>query len=204
EKDSEKIFDIAYFEKDPEFFYRAAADFIYNIDEKEASVVHKVLGRLEKRGFVKAVITQNIDMLHQKGGSVRVIEIHGSPQVHYCLRCSGIRMPFSEAAAIVRAGNFPRCPKCGRILKPAITFFGEELPIQALREATDEAQKTDLMLILGTSLQVTPASLLPRYCLRQGGEIAIVNNQPTYLDSAAILHFDDLQTVFDELELLIG
>ncbi|MDR2617878.1 MAG: NAD-dependent deacetylase [Treponema sp.] len=198
--DAEKIFDIGYFEKDPEFYYRAAGSFIYNIDDKEASVVHLVLADLEHRGFLKALITQNIDLLHEKGGSKKVIEIHGSPRIHYCLRCSGIRMPFAEAAALVRSGDFPRCPKCGRILKPAITFFGESLPVEALQEASGEAQKADLMLVLGTSLTVHPAASLPNYTLRNGGELVIVNNMPTPMDRLASLRFDDLQEVFEGLK----
>ncbi|AEF81933.1 SIR2 family NAD-dependent protein deacylase [Leadbettera azotonutricia] len=199
EMDAEKIFDIRYFEKDPAFYYQKAGSFIYNIDEKEPSVVHTVLGDLEALGFVKALITQNIDLLHTKGGSKKVIEIHGSPKIHYCMHCSGIRMPFDEAAALVKAGKFPICPKCGRILKPAITFFGENLPIDALNEAVKEAQEADLMLILGTSLTVNPAASLPGYTLRNGGDIIIVNNMPTPMDDAAILHFEDLGEVFEGL-----
>jgi NAD-dependent deacetylase len=198
--DAEKIFDIGYFEQDPTFYYRAAASFIYNIDEKEASVVHIVLAKLEEKGMLKALITQNIDLLHQKGGSKRVIEIHGSPKVHYCLRCPDLRMPFEEAAALVRKGEFPKCPKCGRILKPAITFFGESLPAGALREAVEEAQEADLMLVLGTSLTVFPAAGLPRYTLRRGGRIVIVNNMPTPLDNQALLKFDDLGEIFQGLK----
>ena len=197
--DAEKIFDIGYFEKDPAFYYKASASLIYNIDEKKPSVVHKVLSDLEKQGFLKAVITQNIDLLHGKAGSVNVIEIHGSPKTHYCLRCAGIRLPFDEAAAIVRGGGLPKCPKCGRVLKPAITFFGESLPSDALRDAVSEAQKSDLMLVLGTSLTVFPAASMPQYTLSQGGEIVIVNNMPTPLDSRAVLHFDDLGEVFESL-----
>jgi NAD-dependent deacetylase len=198
--DAEKIFDIDYFERDPAFYYKAAGSFIYNIDEKEASVVHVVLAKLEERGMLKALITQNIDLLHQKGGSKRVIEIHGSPRVHYCLRCLGVRMPFEEAAALVRKGEFPRCPGCGRILKPAITFFGESLPADALKEAAEEAQDADLMLVLGTSLTVFPAAGLPRHTLRRGGRIVIVNNMPTPLDNQAFLRFDDLGEIFEGLK----
>ncbi|MDR0312457.1 MAG: NAD-dependent deacetylase [Treponema sp.] len=200
EMDAEKIFDISYFEKDPSFYYKAAGSFIYNLDEKEASIVHTVLGAMEKQGLIKAVITQNIDLLHQKGGSKKVIEIHGSPRIHYCMRCAGIRMPFEEAAALVKAGELPKCPKCGRVLKPAITFFGEALPIEALREATEEAEKSDLMLVLGTSLQVQPAASLPQYCLSTGGEIVIVNDMPTPLDYKATLKFNSLEDVFIGLQ----
>jgi NAD-dependent deacetylase len=202
--DAEKIFDIDYFHQDPSFYYRHAGEFIYNLDEKEASVVHICLGELEKRGFLKALITQNIDLLHQKGGSKRVIEVHGSPRVHYCLRCSGVRMDFEEAAAIVRSGGLPRCPTCGGVLKPAITFFGESLPIDALREATEEAQAADLMLVLGTSLTVNPAASLPNYTLRKGGRIVIVNNMPTSLDSRAFMRFQDLGEVFEGLTALLA
>ncbi|MCL2130816.1 MAG: NAD-dependent deacetylase [Treponema sp.] len=201
--DAEKIFDISYFEKDPSYYYKAAGSFIYDLDKKEASIVHIALAELEKRGYLKAIITQNIDLLHEKAGSKRVIEIHGSPKIHYCLHCAGIRMPFEEAAAIVHSGGLPLCPKCGKVLKPAITFFGESLPQNALREAVDESQKSGLMLVLGTSLTVFPAASMPQYTLRQGGEIVIVNNMPTPMDSQASLHFDDLETVFTGLNEIL-
>ena len=200
EMDAEKIFDINYFEKDPSFYYSQAGNFIYNIDEKEASIVHIVLGELEQRGYLKALITQNIDLLHQKGGSKNVIEIHGSPSIHYCMRCSGIRASYEEVAAIVSKGEMPKCPKCGRVLKPAITFFGEGLPAEALRQAVTESQEADLMLVLGTSLTVFPAAGMPEYTLRNGGKVVIVNNMPTPLDGRALLHFDDLGSVFEELQ----
>ena len=203
EIDPEKIFSIDYFERDPSLYYKSAASFIYNINEKEPSIVHNVLGKLEKRGHLKALITQNIDLLHQKGGSENVIEIHGSPLIHYCLRCSGIKVSFEEAAEIVRSGGMPKCPTCDRILKPAITFFGENLPAQALRQAAEESQKADLMLVLGTSLTVFPAASMPEYTLRQGGRIAIVNNMPTHLDRQALLRFDDLGEVFEALALCL-
>jgi NAD-dependent deacetylase len=201
--DAEKIFDIGYFSKDPSFYYSHAKDFIYNIDEKDPSVVHTTLGELEKRGYLKALITQNIDLLHQKGGSKNVIEIHGSPKIHYCMRCPGIRMSFEEAAAIVRSGGMPKCPKCGGVLKPAITFFGESLPADALRQAVSESQKADLMLVLGTSLTVYPAASMPEYILRNGGKIVIVNNMPTPMDRYAYMLFDDLEQVFEELKGLM-
>jgi len=202
EMDAEKIFSIEYFEIDPSFYYNKAGSFIYNIDEKEPSVVHNVLGELERLGFLKALITQNIDLLHQKGGCKNVIEIHGSPATHYCLCCPGIQVGYEEAAAAVRKGEMPKCPKCGRVLKPAITFFGESLPVNALKQAVIESQQADLMLILGTSLTVFPAASMPEYTLRNGGKIVIVNNMPTPLDNRAMLKFDDLGEVFEGLRQL--
>jgi NAD-dependent deacetylase len=202
--DAEKIFDIEYFLQDPSFYYSHAGSFIYNLNEKEASIVHLTLGELEKRGYLKALITQNIDLLHQKGGSKNVIEIHGSPSVHYCLRCAGVRMGFDEAAALVHAGELPQCPTCGRVLKPAITFFGESLPAEALHDAVRESQEADLMLVLGTSLTVYPAASMPDYTLRSGGEVVIVNNMPTPLDRQAVQHFDDLGEVFEGLKACLS
>jgi len=201
--DADKIFNIDYFEKDPSFYYSHAGSFIYNLDEKEASIVHTTLGKLEQRGYLKALITQNIDLLHQKGGSKNVIEIHGSPAMHYCLRCSGVRVSYEDAAAAVHNGEMPKCPKCGRVLKPAITFFGEALPIDALKQSVTESQEADLMLVLGTSLTVQPAASMPEYTLRCGGKIVIVNNMPTPLDNMALLHFDDLGSVFEEINNLL-
>jgi len=162
-----------------------------------------VLAELERRGLLKALITQNIDLLHTKAGSVRVLEIHGSPRTHYCLRCAGVNMPFEEAAAIVRAGSLPLCPICGKALKPAITFFGEMLPADVMNDAVGEAGKSDLMLVLGTSLSVYPAASIPQFTLRQGGEIVIVNNMQTALDSSSVMRYDDLGEVFEGIKKIM-
>jgi NAD-dependent deacetylase len=222
EMDAEKIFNIDYFYRDPSFYYSHAKDFIYNLEEKQPSVVHTVLGALEAKGLVKSVITQNIDLLHTKGGSRQVIEIHGSPQVHYCPDCqsasaaeeaalggseaitAGGFMGFEEAAAAVQKGAMPRCPSCGKVLKPAITFFGESLPVKALAAAEAAAQKADLMLVLGTSLTVFPAAGLPQLTLRGGGKIVIVNEMETPLDRYAHMRFSDLAVVFEALKTMFS
>lgn len=196
---AEKIFDIEVFRDDPSFYYQATRDFIYNLDEKTPSVIHRVLAAFEALGLLKAVITQNIDLLHQKAGSKEVIEIHGSPKVHRCLSC-GTTIDFASAAILVKTGALPRCERCGSVLKPDITFFGENLPSDALRKARDEASKADLMIVLGSSLLVYPAASLPHYTLDSGGGIVIVNDMPTHLDRRAKLRFDDLEPLFEYLE----
>jgi NAD-dependent deacetylase len=120
------------------------------------------------------------------------------------MHCAGVRMPFDEAQKIVRAGGMPKCPKCGRVLKPAITFFGEALPMKALSEAEDESRQADLMLVLGTSLTVMPAASLPENTLSNGGEVVIVNNQPTSLDNYAVMRFEDLADTFTQLAAMLG
>jgi NAD-dependent deacetylase len=199
-----KMFDIDYFERDPSLYYRMSRSFLYEAADIAPSLVHNSLAELEAAGYVKAIVTQNIDLLHQKAGAKKVIEVHGSPAVHYCLRCSGVRMSFEEAAAIVKRDELPRCPKCGRALKPAITFFGESLPIKALRDAETETSGADLLLVLGTSLTVYPAAGLPQNTLRGGGKVVLVNNMPTPLDSYCELQFTDLADTFTCLMPLFG
>lgn len=196
--DAEKIFDIDVFRKDPSYYYSATKDFIYGLADARPSIVHQTLALLETRGILKALITQNIDLLHQKAGNRHVIEIHGSPMTHRCPACDWTT-GFEEVAPKVRAGDLPRCGRCGCVVKPDITFFGEALPVDALSQARDEARKADLMLVLGSTLLVQPAASLPGLTLEAGGKIVIVNNMPTHYDRRASLRFDDLATVFEFL-----
>ncbi|MBD3267364.1 NAD-dependent deacetylase [bacterium] len=200
--DADKIFDIHYFRTHPEYYYKNTKEFIYNLDEREASLVHLECARLEQLGYIKSVITQNIDLLHQKAGSKRVIEVHGSPTIHYCIQC-GAQYPFETIAKIVKQDEIPTCKKCDGIIKPAITFFGEQLPEEAVRDAIDEASKADLMLVLGSSLVVQPAASFPIYTIRNGGKLAIVNEGATPLDDMASHRSSDLQTAFLEIQQCI-
>lgn len=197
--DADRMFDLSVFREDPSVYYSMSRDFIYGLDEKKPSLVHCVLAALEHKGMLASLITQNVDLLHDKAGSKNVIEIHGSPKEHRCRRC-GHSMSFADAALIVRAGEIPECPACGIALKPGITFFGENLPEGALAKAVSEARAADLMLVLGSSLAVQPASLLPEYTINSGGKIVIVNDMPTHLDRYAELHFNDLAETFSALE----
>lgn len=197
--DAEKIFDLDVFKKDPSFYYKNTKEFIYGLDEKEPAVTHRVLSKLEQAGYVKALITQNIDMLHQKAGSKNVIELHGSAKVHYCMKC---RKETTEGRVFeqARCGEVPKCSGCGGVLKPQITFFGEALPIDALNQAITEARKADAMMVLGSSLTVYPAASLPSHVLDNGGKLMIVNDMATSYDAYATLRYDDLATVFNYLE----
>jgi len=149
--------------------------------------------------MLKALITQNIDLLHQKAGSKHVIEVHGSPSRHSCTHCS-YSTTFEDIVDVARKGEVPLCPKCGHALKPDITFFGEALPFAAITEAQQECGRADLLLVLGSSLTVYPAAALPQLTLKAGGMVAIVNEQPTYFDDYAILRCTDLQECFEYLK----
>lgn len=197
--ETDQMFDIDVFRQNPSVYYRLAKDFIYGLQDKEPSIVHHVLANLETQGKLKALITQNIDLLHQKAGSKHVIEVHGSPIQHSCTYCS-YTTTFEAIVDTARTGAVPYCPQCSHALKPDITFFGEALPLAAITEAQKECAQADLLLVLGSSLTVYPAAALPQITLQAGGAVIIINEQPTYFDSHAILRCTDLQESFDYLK----
>ena len=189
--DADRIFALDGFLEDPSFYYRHARDFIYAMGDVEPGPAHRLCAALERQGLIAGVVTQNIDMLHQRAGSRNVVELHGSPERHVCLRC-GATEDFATVAPLVRDGVMPRCPGCDEVLKPAITFFGEMLPEGALETAGAWAAAADLVLVLGSSLVVQPAASVPLLTVRAGGRLAIVNRDPTPLDGLADWRADDL------------
>ena len=205
QKDAERIFDIDWFDRDPSIYYTGCAELVYGLDKFEPGPVHIALKHLEDLGILKGIATQNIDMLHQKAGSSNVYEVHGSPILHHCRRC-GDEKTFAEILAMMRKQKreadscplvgestfpIPRCC-CGGTYKPDITFFGESLPEEAFAAAQSLAIRSDVFLVLGTSLTVFPAAGLPRLTLQAGGKVFIVNAQPTSLDEYAAGVFRDL------------
>ena len=189
--DAERIFDIEWFRRDPSIYYKGCAELVYGLRHFAPGPVHEAVTRLEQAGIVKGVITQNIDMLHQKAGTRTVYEIHGSPLLHHCIGC-GREKGFEAVCAMLESAEVARCEQCGEAYKPDITFFGEMLPEQAFEDAVALAQQADLMLVLGSSLTVQPAASIPSMTLRAGGEVVIVNAQPTPLDRFAALTYPDL------------
>jgi NAD-dependent deacetylase len=148
---------------------------------------HLALARLHKAGRLQTVITQNIDGLQQKAGvpDQDIIELHGSNAYVHCLSC-GRRYEWEEILPRYEGGEHePRCGGCGGWLKPATISFGQALPAAALERAGREAERAGLMLVVGSSLQVYPAAALPEMTFRAGGEVAIVNAEPTGLDRLA-------------------
>lgn len=201
--DADRIFGLEQFRADPSYYYRHAKDFIYTFQDRRPGVVHDVCADLETKGLVQGVITQNIDMLHQRAGSRNVIELHGSPATHSCLRC-GWQTGFDQVAPVIKEGNLPTCDDCGAVVKPDVTFFGEMLPEGALEEAFALAMSVDLLLVLGSSLVVQPAASVPRATLETGGSLAIVNLDTTPLDSRAAGRWEDLENEFQDLARYFG
>ncbi len=147
--------------------------------EVEPNDGHRALANLEARGFVRAVVTQNVDGLHRRAGTRELIEVHGSLASAVCLDC-GARVPMEEAELPV-----PCCPRCGRVLKPGVVMFGEYLPEREMERARRLAQEAGLLLVVGSSLEVYPVAALPEETLAAGGALAIVNRGGTQWDAHA-------------------
>ncbi|MBN2509100.1 MAG: NAD-dependent deacetylase [Spirochaetales bacterium] len=192
--DPDRLFDLDAFLSDPSYYYRMSKDFIYGLGCIQPGTAHRELARLESLGIVKAIVTQNIDMLHQKAGSTRVFEVHGSPRVHRCLSCQR-EYDFDGIAAVVQKGIVPSCEVCGGVIKPQITFFGEALPSEAVDGAIEACSRADCIVIMGSTLLVQPAASLPLYTLSGGGRLVIVNDMPTPLDEKASLRYRDINQV---------
>jgi NAD-dependent deacetylase len=142
---------------------------------------HRALADLERRGWVQAIVTQNVDGLHARAGSRTVVEVHGSLRTCSCLGC-GTEVPFEQALSGL---PLPACPACGRVLKPGVVMFGELLPEEAVGRALRLASKAGLMLVVGSTLEVYPVAGLPLETLAAGGKVAIVNRGATQLDRRA-------------------
>ena len=190
--DYTRMFDIDLFDQEPGVFYTQGKTLLYGSEDVVSSLVHETLAQWESEGILKAIITQNIDLLHQKAGSQKVFEIHGSPALHHCRTCGEVES-YETIRRRVQEGELPPRCSCGSVFKPDITFFGESLPQKAWEGALDQAVACDLMLILGTSLTVEPAARIPRMALGKGAKLVIINDQPTDLDRSAVLRFWDLE-----------
>lgn len=176
-------FHIGLFNIYPNRFYSVIGPFYGQCVSASPNPGHLALAELEKRGKHVEIATQNVDCLHQKAGSSIVHEIHGTIDTVSCRKCKH-SYKASKFAACFAAGKVPHCPACGKALKPDLTFFGEELPSKPMRLAELAFQNADLVMILGTSLRVSPANSLP-LMRAQGTPMIIINHDSTPYDSVA-------------------
>lgn len=159
----------------------------------EPNIVHKYLKKLEDKGKLKGVVTQNIDGLDSKAGIKNIYEIHGTVKDNYCLKCH----KYYDAKYIFENKEIPTC-NCGGIIKPNVVLYGEELPQDILYKSIELISKADMLMVLGTSLTVFPASSLINYF--NGKYLVIINNDKTSYDNRASLVInDDLAKVFHDL-----
>lgn len=173
------------FRQSPESFFEWVRPMFKTFMEARPNPAHEAMAELESLGCLKAVITQNIDGLHQRAGSRRVLELHGHTREATCIRCYRIVSTDDFMADFVANGEIPRCASCGGILKPNVILFGEQLPVSVLNAAWREIQNCDLVLVAGSSLTVAPACDLPVTAAMRGAKAIVVNFQPTHLDPLA-------------------
>ncbi len=170
------ILDIDYFTQNPEKAYPHIKDMFYNVIDKAApNPAHYVLADWEKEGLLKAIITQNIDNLHQKAGNKNVIEFHGNTRDLVCMNCGKIT-PVKEADM---NQNPVTCPHCGGLLKPDFVFFGEPIPQKAMEASIYHTSLADVYLVIGTTGIIMPASMLPYQAKENGATIIEINVAPS-------------------------
>ncbi|UCC54882.1 MAG: NAD-dependent deacylase [Anaerolineaceae bacterium] len=175
------------FKRRPEEFYRWIHPLADLILHAEPNPAHMALAELETHGPLKAIITQNIDLLHHRAGSSNVYEVHGHLRQATCLSCGYITGAERMLADFVATAEMPRCELCGDVLKPNVTLYGEVPPLNVFQAAEGWAATCDLMLVAGSSLQVMPVAELPLLARQNGSRLIIVDLLETYLDEMADL-----------------
>ena len=188
----EYMLSIDLFKSNPKMFFDFYKDKMNCLDAKP-NVIHKYLAKLEKEKKLEAIITQNIDGLHQKAGSKNVLEIHGSVYKNHCIDCG----KSYSAEYVFNSNGIPKC-SCGGIIKPDVVLYGEQLPTSFV-VAMDYINKADLLIVAGTSLTVEPAASLVR--MFDGKHLVIINGSLTaYEGKADLIIHDRLEDVFSKLK----
>ena len=186
EHDPMEVASVWAFLRDPQALWDFYARRLSALSDARPNAAHLALAELERRGLVAAVVTQNIDTLHEQAGSQEVVEVHGSIRTASCVVC-GVRVPIGSALARL---PLPTCEACGGNLKPDVVMFGEAMPVRETDRAFALAREAGLLLVVGSSLEVYPVAGLPEETLAAGGALAIVNRGSTPYDDAAALKID--------------
>lgn len=197
------------FRHNPAAFYNCLRPLARTVLDARPNPAHLALARLEALGVLKAVITQNVDMLHSKAGNKVVYEIHGHMREATCIRCNSVCDARPHIDAFIDDGTVPSCPACGGTLKPNVVLFGEELPVREIDDAYRAARECDVMIVAGSSLEVYPAGNLPSAAAMNNAKLIVVNYEPTHVDHLAevVIHADVaevLPRVVDALDERVG
>ena len=188
----ETIISHTFYQRKPEYFFRFYREKMLPLGF-EPNVTHKVLAKWEEEGRLSAVVTQNIDGLHQKAGSKRVYELHGSVLRNYCTRCR----KFYSAEFVRDCTGVPKC-SCGGTVKPDVVLYEESLDQNTIESALNAISEADLLIVAGTSLTVYPAAGLIRYY--QGNRLVLINRDATaYDDQADLVFHESLGNIFSQL-----
>lgn len=176
---------------------------LHILDNAEPNPAHLALARLEQKGLLQGIITQNIDNLHQRAGSAQVVEYHGNFQRFYCSKCS-MQTSLQEIRTLAQKHIPVLCSRCQGLVRPDVVFFGESIPFEAQTMSTKLIQATDLLLVAGTSGEVAPANMLPRQVKMQGGQVIEINLGRTYYTETSDIRLDaPVQDILPQLCELI-
>lgn len=198
--DPMQVASLTAFRHAPEKFFEWARSLASLILNAEPNVAHYALARLEKEGYLQGIITQNIDNLHFRAGSKKVLEIHGHLRKATCITCFHKVEITHEIEDFVHEKIIPHCERCGGILKPDFVLFGEQLPYEVVHEVRKLIRSSTLVLVLGSSLEVIPVAYYPIEALNVGARLIIINNEKTYLDERAdIVFYDDVADVLPKI-----
>jgi NAD-dependent deacetylase len=180
------------FRRHPERFYEWIRPMVTILLDAEPNPGHVALADLEAGGWLKAIITQNIDNLYQRAGARQVLELHGHIREATCISCYRVVSSEDLLDVFLSSDEVPRCSRCNGVMKPNVVLFGEQLPVQVVNAAMAHIRQADLMLVAGSSLEVMPASQLPLLVHEQAGRLVVVNLTPTYVDEIAevVIHGD--------------
>ena len=188
------------FVEQPQGFYDWVKPLAIKMMAAQPNSAHRALAELERMGTIHAVITQNIDDLHQRAGSKRVLEVHGHMREATCIRCFHMAPARPMMQKFIEDGNVPSCEICGGVMKPNVVLYGEMLPVSVMYEAEQESKCCDVMIVAGSSLQVAPAADLPLAAQQNGATLIIVNQSPTIADAhAAVILREDVASALPRI-----
>lgn len=185
--DPMKVASLSAFRQRPQDFFDWLRPLAASMAAARPNPAHIALAQLEAAGLIQAVITQNIDPLHRAAGTGNLLELHGSMETLTCPNCRQTLASADFLTAFIEANVTPRCPECGSLLKPDIVLYEEMLPARVWRAAEQHSRAADLMLVVGSSLEVSPANMLPEMVVESGGRLIINTRSSTFLDDDAAL-----------------
>jgi NAD-dependent deacetylase len=199
--DPMEVAHISVFERDPARFWSYYRPRFQSLGGKRPNRAHEALAELERRGLIEGLVTQNVDRLHRAAGSRDVVEVHGSIETSSCTAC-GEAYGLERVEDLFDEHGVARCAGCGGPVKPDVVLFGEMLPAAAIERAQGMAREAELMLCVGSSLEVFPVAELPQLTLEHGGRLAIVTKGSTPYDDEAELKLGG--EVDEELDALLA
>jgi len=195
-----EVASLSAFRQKPDKFFEWLHPLAVTIFSAQPNPAHVGIAQLESAGYIKAVITQNIDRLHQRAGSKQVLEVHGSFDTLTCVACFHQVASEPHVQGYLAHVKIPYCPDCGNVLKPDVILFGEQLPARTWLSAVEASKKCDLMIVAGSSLEVLPVAGLPMRAVENGAHLIIINETPTYIDVRAdVVFWDDVAEIIPRI-----